>query len=173
MFSPRIGSNTKLSWDFTTEQKALRSTEAAIGDLEYRAVAVRPAGEVVPNRSPWAIGDQVAIRFGTVGAVKTDQGGRRAGVAGGVSAISNTVPRPFAPPLCCAEQVAVGIGDQIPQAAPLVPLKLTRVVGVDFLMPVVELSVRLNVYFPTMLPRPRHRRLCSPTSRGCCCHRPC
>jgi hypothetical protein len=28
--------------------------EAAAGDLEYRAAAVRPPLTVVPNRSPWA-----------------------------------------------------------------------------------------------------------------------
>ena len=58
--------------------RRLMSTEAAAGDLEHRAVAVRPAAA------------------------------------------------------CRAEQVAVGVGDQAAdtESAPLVPLKLTRVVGV-------------------------------------------
>ena len=59
------------------------------------------------------VGDQVAIRSGTVGAVEADQGGRRASVAGGglgdLEYRAEAV-RPAA--CCCAEQVAVGISDQ-------------------------------------------------------------
>ena len=87
----------------------------------------------MPNRSPWASAIRLPLRSGTVGAVEADQGDRGAGIAGG--GLGNfehgaVAVRPA--PCRCAEQVPAGVGDQtaVTGLAPLVPLKLTRVVGV-------------------------------------------
>jgi hypothetical protein len=99
----------------------LMSTEAAAGDLEYRAVvAVRPAFKCRAEQVAVGVGDQAAERKATVGPVTVDrveaeaeQGGGGAGVAGSrLSDLEHRAVLVRPAPNRCAEQVAVGVGDQ-------------------------------------------------------------
>ena len=84
---------------------------AGLGDLEHRAKAP-PADFCRAEQVPFGVDDQTGLRATPVGAVETDQNGRRAGV----DAVDfgdlehSAIPRPAA--VCRAEQVPGGIGDQ-------------------------------------------------------------
>ena len=63
--------------------KRLMGTEAAAGDLEHRAVAVRSALRCRAEQVAVGVGDQVGLRSSTVGPVEADQRDWGAGVAVG------------------------------------------------------------------------------------------
>ncbi len=60
-----------------------RDDEATAGDLEHRAVAVRPALKCRAEKIAVGVGDQAGIRRAAVGTVEDKQGRRSAGVAAG------------------------------------------------------------------------------------------
>ena len=80
--------------------------------FEHRAIVVRPTRGCRAEQVPFGVDDQTGLRATPVGAVETDQNGRRAGV----DAVDfgdlehSAIPRPAA--VCRAEQVPGGIGDQ-------------------------------------------------------------
>ena len=84
MFSPRLGANTKLSCDSSTEQLGVLWVLKPLPVISntvpspFAPPAIRRAEQVAVG-----VGDQAAVGCGTVGAVEADQGGGGAGVAVG------------------------------------------------------------------------------------------
>ena len=84
-----------------------------LGDLEHRAIAVRPTAVCRAEEVPGGVGDQTGNGFCPVGAIEADQCGRRAGVAAaGLGDLEHRAiaVRPAA--ACRAEEVPGGVGDQ-------------------------------------------------------------
>src|SRR5262249_20063272 len=87
-----VGMDARVLAKFSVEHKTivrlyhrtarrLMGAEAAAGDLEYRAVAVRTASACCAEQVAVGIGEQGALRGATVVSVEDDQGGGGAGVA--------------------------------------------------------------------------------------------
>ena len=112
-------------------RRALRH-KAAAGDLEHRAVVVRPPAEVVPKRSPSASQIRPAVGVPPSAPLKLTSVVGALAYPAAVFLISNTVPLPFVPPPEVVPKrsplpSAIGPANG---AEPFVPLRLTSVVGV-------------------------------------------